>query len=224
MKTVASVPVRECGEPLVDIRTAGGLLYGPPPECPDTAPDYCLLRREVYRKLLRVQRSLPPGLSLRLYEGLRSLKVQAMLFDEEKARVRARHPQLSDEQVHIEATLLVSPVMHPDGTPNLPPHSTGGALDIEIVDAAGKVIDFGMEVKDWINVAPEYCATAHPSLSPAATANRRLLAQAMEREGFANYVNEWWHYSYGDRYWASRTGQAYAIYGSCTPDMIAAAS
>ena len=224
MKAVASVSVRECGEPLVDIRKAGGLYYGPPPECPDTAPDYCLLRREVYHKLLRVQQSLPSGLSLRLYEGLRSLKVQAMLFDEEMARVRARDPQLDEEQVHLQAAVLVSPVVHLDGTPNLPPHSTGGAIDIEIVDATGKVIDFGMEVKDWVSVAPDYCATAYPKLSPVAAGNRLLLAHAMTREGFANYVNEWWHYSYGDRYWAACTGQAYAIYGSCTPEMIAAAT
>jgi zinc D-Ala-D-Ala dipeptidase len=224
MKTVASVPIRECGEPLVDIRSAGGLLYGPPPECPDTAPDYCLLRRAVYRKLLRVQQSLPLGLSLRLYEGLRSLKVQAMLFDQEMARVRARHPQLSAEQLHTQAAVLVSPVMHLDGSSNIPPHSTGGAVDIEIVDANGKVIDFGMAVKDWVSVAPAFCATAYPDLSAEAAANRLLLAQAMERAGFANYVNEWWHYSYGDRYWASRTGKACAIYGSCTPAMTAAAS
>lgn len=224
MRSVASVPVHENGEPLVDIRRAGGLRYGPPPECPETAPDYCLLRREVYHKLLRVQQALPAGLSLRLYEGLRSLKVQAMLFDEERARVRAREPQLRDEQVHVQAAVLVSPVVHLDGTPNLPPHSTGGAIDIEIVDASGEVIDFGMEVKDWIRVEPEYCATLYPNLSPAAAANRRMLAHAMEREGFANYVNEWWHYSYGDRYWAACTGHPHAIYGSCTPEMIAAAT
>lgn len=224
MKTVASIPIRECGEPLVDIRKIGGLQYGPPPECPDTAPDYCLLRRAVYQKLLRVQQALPAGLSLRLYEGLRSLKVQAMLFAEEQARVRKRDPQLPEEQVHAAAAVLVSPVIHPDGTPNIPPHSTGAAVDIEIVDAGGKVIDFGMEVKDWIDVAPAFCATAYPALPAEAAANRLLLSMAMEREGFVNYVNEWWHYSYGDRYWASRTGQACAIYGSCTPEMISAAT
>jgi len=223
MKPLASIPIRECGEPLVDIRKLGDLQYGPPPECPDTAPDYCLLRHEVYRRLLRVQQALPPGLSLRLYEGLRSLKVQAMLFDEEQARVRQRNPALSDEQVHAAAAILVSPLIHSDGTSNIPPHSTGGAVDIEIIDTHGAVIDFGMEVKDWVHVAPDFCATEYAELTAPAAANRLMLAQAMEREGFANYVNEWWHYSYGDRYWARHYGKPCAIYGSCTPEMIGAA-
>jgi zinc D-Ala-D-Ala dipeptidase len=33
------------------------------------------------------------------------------------------------------------------------------------------------------------------------------------REGLVNYPTEWWHYSYGDRYWALATGAAAALYG-----------
>jgi len=213
------VPVAECGEPLVDVRREGGLPCGPPPERPETEPDYGWVRRTVYDKLPRVQAALPAGLRLRLYEGLRSLPIQRWLFDEEKARVRAAHPGLTDEQVHERATVLVSPPVHWDGTPNIPPHSTGGAVDIEIVDAQGRVIDFGMEVKDWIRVPAEFCETRHGQLTPEARANRLLLCTAMEREGFANYAREWWHYSFGDRYWAWLRGAPRAIYGpAARPD------
>jgi D-alanyl-D-alanine dipeptidase len=208
-----SIPVQECGEPLIDVRREGGLLWGPPPERPDTAPDYCWVRRGVYDKLLRVQQSLPSGLFLRLYEGLRSLPMQRLLFDEEKARVAAAQPQLGPREVHEQATILVAPPVQWDGTPNIPPHSTGGAVDIEIVDAEGRVIDFGMEIKDWIRVPAAFCETRHAQLSATAKANRLLLAQAMQAEGFVNYAREWWHYSYGDRYWAWLTGRPHAIYG-----------
>lgn len=208
-----SILVLECGEPLVDVRRQGGLLWGPPPERPDTAPDYCWVRREVYRKLLRVQKSLPPGLALRLYEGLRSLPMQKLLFDEEKARVAAAQPGVSAQEVHEQATILVAPPVQWDGTPNIPPHSTGGAVDIEIVDADGRVIDFGMEIKDWTGVPAAFCQTRHDKLSATAQANRLLLAEAMQAEGFVNYAREWWHYSYGDRYWAWLTGRPNAIYG-----------
>lgn len=210
------IPVEECGEPLVDIRAAGGLRWGPPPECPQTEPDYCWLRRGVYERLLRVQQSLPPGLHLRLYEGLRSLAIQRQLFDEEKARVAAAHPELSAREVHERATVLVSPPVHWDGMPNLPPHSTGGAVDIEIVDDAGRVIDFGMETQDWIRVPAEFCETRYEGLPPEAKRNRLLLCEAMEAQGFVNYVREWWHYSYGDRYWAWLRGEPKAIYGPAT--------
>lgn len=211
--THQAIPIVECGEPLVDVRREGGLRFGPPPECPETAPDYTWLRRGVYERLLRVQQSLPPGLHLRLYEGLRSLAIQHQLFEEEKARVRAAHPELPPQEVHERATILVSPPVHWDGTPNIPPHSTGGAVDIEIVDDQGRVIDFGMEVADWVRVPADYCETRHAGLGETASANRVLLAGLMEAQGFVNYAREWWHYSYGDRYWAWLRGQPHALYG-----------
>jgi D-alanyl-D-alanine dipeptidase len=75
------------------------------------------------------------------------------------------------------------------------------------------VIDFGMEVKDWTRVEAPFCETRHPGLSAAARANRLLLCEAMEAQGFANYAREWWHYSYGDRYWAWLRDAPIAIYG-----------
>lgn len=210
---VDQIPVIECGEPLVDVRAERGLIVGPPPETPETAPDYTWVRRSVYEKLLRAQRRLPPGLKLRLYEGLRSARVQRQLFEEEKARVAAAHPGLSAREVHERATILISPPEHFDGTPNLPPHSTGAAVDVEVVDESGRVIDFGMEAKDWVHVASEFCETRHEAVSPAARSNRLMLCELMQAEGFVNYDREWWHYSFGDRYWAMKTGAPHAIYG-----------
>ena len=59
---------------------------------------------------------------------------------------------LTLEAVHAEASILLAPVVNWDGSVNTPPHSTGSAVDIEIVNAAGRVIDFGMEIKDWSSV------------------------------------------------------------------------
>lgn len=213
MRHVGVIPIEECGEPLVDVRVAGGLLYGPPPEHPDTDPDYCWVRRTVYEKLLAVQAGLPRGLRLRLYEGLRSLAIQRQLFEEEKARIAAESPQLSPQEVHERASLLISPVVHFDGTPNIPPHSTGGAVDVELVDDSGAVIDFGMEAKDWVRVDAEFCETRSAQVHGAARENRLLLCRAMEAQGFQNYVREWWHYSWGDRYWALKQGHPRAVYG-----------
>ena len=207
------IPIVDCGEPLVDLRLEGGLRWGPPPERPETEPDYCWVRQGVYQRLLRVQAALPRGLYLRLYEGYRSLEIQRWLFDEEKRRVAAAEPRLSPREVHERATILVAPPAHWDGTPNIPPHSTGAAIDIEIVDEAGRVIDFGMEVKDWTRVPAAFCETRHAALAPEAQANRLLLAGAMQAQGFVNYAREWWHYSYGDRYWAWLSGKPQAIYG-----------
>jgi D-alanyl-D-alanine dipeptidase len=219
----AEIPIEECGEPLIDIRLAGGILFGPPPECPETEADYCLLRLEVYRKLLRVQKSLPNPYRLRLYEGLRNPCVQAILFDQERQRVSERKPNLSLEAIHAETSVLVSPIIRLDGARNTPPHSTGGAVDVEIVDGSGEVIDYGMEIRDWSVVGPDLCAPSCPSLTVSAKRNRSILCELMDREDFVRYEHEWWHFSYGDQYWASRKGRAFALYGTCTPELIAAA-
>jgi D-alanyl-D-alanine dipeptidase len=46
------------------------------------------------------------------------------------------------------------------------------------------------------------CFTAAADIPRAARANRDLLISAMTTAGFVNYETEWWHWSYGDRYWA----------------------
>jgi D-alanyl-D-alanine dipeptidase len=35
----------------------------------------------------------------------------------------------------------------------------------------------------------------------------------LSAQGLVNYPTEWWHWSYGDRYWALVTGAPHAPYG-----------
>lgn len=46
--------------------------------------------------------------------------------------------------------------------------------------------------------------------------NRRLLYHVMKEAGFANYPEEWWHFSYGDNMWAAINHKLYTIYGGVT--------
>ena len=39
--------------------------------------------------------------------------------------------------------------------------------------------------------------------------------------GLVNYPTEWWHWSYGDRYWALMTGATAAVYGPVGRDQVA---
>ncbi len=40
------------------------------------------------------------------------------------------------------------------------------------------------------------------------------MSDALNVVGFVNYPTEYWHWSYGDRYWAYVKQQPFAIYGS----------
>ena len=45
---------------------------------------------------------------------------------------------------------------------------------------------------------------------------RRLLFWAMADQGFTAYVEEWWHFDFGNQFWGSITGHP-AIYGPICP-------
>ncbi len=210
---ILSIPIVECNEPLIDVKNSNELLYGPPPECELTAPCYTKMRKSVFEKLCQAQKDLPKGWRFRLYEGFRSLEVQGMLFDQEYQRVRARYPQATAEELFHETTRLVSPVTNFDGSKNIPPHNTGAAIDIEILTETNDLLDMGMTAKDWVTVNPELCLTDCQLISKSVRNNRSLLLDLMRSHGFVNYPTEWWHFSYGDRYWAYHQNNKIAIYG-----------
>jgi D-alanyl-D-alanine dipeptidase len=100
-----------------------------------------------------------------------------------------------------------------NGVPNIPPHSTGGAVDIELIDKDSNLIDFGMAIKDWNKVDPDICQTYSPKISTQAAQNRKMLLDVMYEQEFVNYPYEWWHFSYGDRLWAYLMDKREAFYG-----------
>ncbi len=210
---IIAIEIKECGEGLIDIKSYGDLLYGPVPESPLTANDYTLMREQVYHKILLAQKELPLGYRFRLYEGYRSLKVQEMLFLQEKKRILAQNNALNELALFNQITEIVSPVVNFDGSENIPPHNTGGAIDIEIINREGELLDMGMACKDWQQVPHALCLTHYPHLSEKQKQNRQLLLDLMTAHDFVNYPTEWWHFSYGDRYWAYHHN-THAIYGS----------
>lgn len=199
---ILAVPLKECGEPLVDIKQEKRLVYGPPPDTPETTPHYTLMRERVYALILKAQALLPKGYSFRLYEGYRCLTVQQFLFDEMSEKVKHDAPHLTGDELFYETTRLVSPVKNLDGSDNIPAHNTGGAIDIEILDDKGDLLDMGMAAKDWVEVDADLCMTHCDTLSTKQQNNRKLLFDVMTHVGFVNYPSEWWHFSYGDKYWA----------------------
>ena len=210
---ILAVPISDSHEPLVDLTQQSSIAYGPSPEIANNQ-DYIYLRKTVYEKLNQAQGSLPKGLYFCLYEGYRSLALQKMIFDKQYANVKKRHPEWSSTQLFAETTKLVSPVINEDGSKNIPPHSTGGALDVYLIDDHGKAVDMGIHPKDWMqDEGGVLSLTSSTLISTTAKMNRRIMSQALAAVGFVNYPTEYWHWSYGDRYWAYVTQQPHTLYG-----------
>jgi D-alanyl-D-alanine dipeptidase len=58
------------------------------------------------------------------------------------------------------------------------------------------------------------CYTQAANISDKARSRRDSLGTALAGAGLVNDPTEWWHWSFGDRYWALMTGVATAHYGT----------
>jgi D-alanyl-D-alanine dipeptidase len=190
---VAAVPVHETFQPLVTL----GASFG---------PARARVRSGLAQRLRRAQLALPVGLSLRVVEGHRSTAAQAAIIAGYSALVAAEHPAASPEEQGRLVSRFVAPLP-------VAPHVAAAAVDVTLADLRGVELDLGTPV----DVTPEEsggrCVLDAPDISPAAREHRSLLARVLGDVGLVNYAAEWWHWSYGDRYWALLTAAPAALYG-----------
>ena len=86
------------------------------------------------------------------------------------------------------------------------PHVAGAAVDLTLVDACGEELDLGTPIDATPEQCDGRCYFAADGIGADARAHRELLAGVLGGAGLVNYPTEWWHWSYGDRYWALATG------------------
>lgn len=131
---VAAIPVAECGERLVDVRSSGSVLVDARKQ--DPAAAFAYLREGVLERLLEAQATLPRGLRLLFVEGYRPPSLQREYFEEYADQLRALHPERSAGHIHSAASRYVSP-------PDIAPHSAGAAVDLTLAEAGGRELDMG---------------------------------------------------------------------------------
>ncbi|MFG1946728.1 M15 family metallopeptidase [Nonomuraea sp. NPDC048826] len=201
---IAAVPVRECGEPLVDLRSLESVRVDG--RQADDAGAFAHVRQSVADRLVAAQTQLPRGLRLLVVEGFRPMALQERYFASCVARLSAAHPEWDGERTWTEASRYVSP-------PGVAPHTSGGAVDLTLCTTEGTELPMGTSVNATPPESDEACHTDAPGIGAEARRNREALGAAMSAAGFVNYPTEWWHWSYGDRYWAHVSGAHHARYG-----------
>ena len=202
---VAAVPVQECGERLTDLRRNGHLLVGER-KWQDSGGAFAYLREGVLDRLLEAQAQLPHGVRFLFVEGYRPPSLQRHYFDTYAAQLSAQHPEWSAEQVRSAASRYVSP-------PEIAPHSAGAAVDLTLADDDGGELDMGTRMNATPEESAGACYTQAGTISGKARFHRDILGAALVAVGLVNYPTEWWHWSYGDRYWGLATGAGAAVYG-----------
>jgi len=198
---VAGIPVTECGEPLLDLREVGALRLDGRLVDPEGA--FARLRVGVVDRLVTAQTLLPVGLRILIIEGYRPAVLQKQYFDAHVDRLRVGDPPASEAELRRRASKYIAP-------PEVSPHVAGAAAVLTLCTVDGAELPMGTEVNDTDTTA---CHTASDDIDEVAKANRRLLCIALSAAGLVNYPSVWWHWSFGDRYWAYATGSAHACYG-----------
>lgn len=201
--SVAAVPVQECGEALVDLHERGLLMDAR--KWRDSAGAGGQVRTGVLKRLLQAQAALPRGVRLLLIEGYRPPALQQRYFSEYRQRLQTAQPGWTDRQLDVEVSKYVSP-------PAVAPHTCGAAIDLTLW-ADGAELDLGTPANASPLDSENACFTAAENISSKARERRNLLIDALSCVELVNYPSEWWHWSYGDRYWAVATGTPAAVYG-----------
>jgi D-alanyl-D-alanine dipeptidase len=154
-------------------------------------------RASVVERLGLARRELPEDYDVLVLDGWRDMAFQAHLLTHYAALEMETEGYVSD----------------PANTQLVPPHVTGGAVDLTLTyrdlplalgtdfDSFDSRAHFDADLAD----APE---VAHL---------RALLYTAMLAAGFAPYPLEWWHWSYGDQWWAAFTGREESLFGAARP-------
>lgn len=155
--------------------------------------DYPVLVRDaVAAKLGRIAKRLPEDLSLQVDDGYRAHYIQEILWNNRYKENRKNNPLLTKEELHkLTRSLVFNP------KEGVPPHSTGGAVDISLVDEKGNEINLSDPFEHYY----EEAGLMSNKISKKAQNLRLLLHEAMLSEGFAPLPGEYWHFSHGDRVW-----------------------
>lgn len=192
----------------------------------DSADPIIYVRQTVASRLREAQAMLPGGMKLIVFDGYRSASVQAALFRQFEVELKRLHPDWSVSQIIDETERYVA--MPSEDTAKPSPHSTGGAVDVAIIDD-GKMIEFGTPFDHGSRrSALRYFEDDRIVTNKAdqlARNHRRLLYSVMFQVGFEGFEHEWWHYNARETQMGARVaGLDRATFGRVEPSLISRAS
>jgi D-alanyl-D-alanine dipeptidase len=141
---------------------------------PGYESDKAYLRQEAAAALARVQRRLASGgMGLKVFDGYRPVRA---------SRAMVAWAERTGQRHLVEDGYIASHSRH----------NLGLAVDLTLVDwsVGGREVDLGTPF-DTFSEAAHYASATGRTMR-----YRQLLRRVMEEEGFHQYEQEWWHYSY----------------------------
>ena len=167
---------------VIDLRYATARNITGHPIYPAGTP--CLLRRGVAERLRSAQALLHVlGYRLKIWDAYRPSRAQQILWE-----------------------LVKNPEVVADPAQGGSRHSWGVAVDVTLVDLAGKDVPMPTDFDDFTAAAK----SDYKGTDPIVAKNLGVLKNAMELAGFEGMREEWWHYS-------AKNWRSYSAIAAATP-------
>jgi zinc D-Ala-D-Ala dipeptidase len=243
MKPYQQVPIVECYEPLLPLPLAQFAVEDPHPYLKLAAPygekSPYYLRQGVLEALLQAQAWLQqvcPNWRIQIFDAYRPIAVQQYMVEHTFTETLRNKGLLLEQLTDAQRQAILEQVYQfwavPSSDPKMPPpHSTGAAVDVSLVDASGAIVNMGSPIDEMsLRSHPNFFAQAS-TLDCAQDAeqrsegnnlsleqilerdratfhsHRQILNYAMSAAGFQQHPREWWHFSLGDQLWAWLSNQ-----------------
>jgi len=221
MRPYHYIEIVECGEPLIKIPLSDFAVESPHPYEKLGAPygerSPYFLRETIVEYLINAQnylQQLRPDWQIQIFDAYRPVAVQKFMVDYtfsqalgEKGLTESNLSETQKQSIWEEVYKIWAEPSLNEKTP--PPHSTGGAVDVTLVDEMGQIVDMGSPIDELSDRSlPDYYTDTQVESAPRYHANRLLLLDVMEKAGFKRNPKEWWHFSFGDQMWAWLNNEA----------------
>ncbi|MEI7777456.1 MAG: M15 family metallopeptidase [bacterium] len=200
-----NIPVTENGERMVSLSPDNFKIEYKKLDMIPLFGNKVFVREQVSLKLEAAQSELKKinkDFQLLISYGYRTPEIQESYFNAALERAQEMKKDLSEEE-YLELAHSMSAHTKSAG------HTVGGAVDLTIWDSKNNIeIDMGSKISEFGDIA----YTLYPHISENQKENRLLLQKIMMNQGFAPFLGEWWHFSFGDKEWAFYYKQPSALY------------
>jgi D-alanyl-D-alanine dipeptidase len=202
------IPIQDAGEPLVNLSTYPFVCMSEYYKQGLTKTPDLFLRKGVAKRLLQATERIGEY-TLAIFDAWRPREGQRALYQKFFDDFKTAHPEWDEERLHYETGFFVA---QPDNPNRIPPHSTGGAVDLSLIDKNGTLLDMGTPF-DFPGEESKALYFEERGRDTQVRENRRLLRDAMLGAGFRVHPEEWWHFDFGNQFWALQYDMPHALYG-----------
>jgi zinc D-Ala-D-Ala dipeptidase len=155
---------------------------------------FCFVRESLYERIEKASNLISKKYSYLIKEAYRPILTQENAYNWICNKIRNENNQLSENQIIQKASLFVAPV-------KVAGHPTGGAIDLTLIED-GKEVFMGTEYNENPNNTNTNTFFHSNNIEDRIMELRQIMAEPLIRNDLLNYEPEWWHWSFGDPYWA----------------------